>query len=53
MTLNPVIKHNHAELEFMSIKFINQKVNVNNIIKQEAHGPHPSPEKTVQINKHI
>ena len=21
--------------------------------KQEAHGPHPSPEKTVQINKHI
>ena len=23
------------------------------IIKQEAHGPHRSPEKTVQINKHI
>ena len=22
-------------------------------IKQEAHGPHGSPEKTVQINKHI
>ena len=22
-------------------------------IKQEAHGPHRSPEKTVQINKHI
>ena len=21
--------------------------------KQEAHGPHRSPEKTVQINKHI
>ena len=31
---------------------------VNNVIppphhtKQEAHGPHRSPEKTVQINKH-
>ena len=23
------------------------------IPKQEAHGPHRSPEKTVQINKHI
>ena len=23
-----------------------------NINKQEAHGPHRSPEKTVQINKH-
>ena len=23
------------------------------IIKQEAHGPHRSPEKTVQIIKHI
>ena len=23
------------------------------ISKQEAHGPHRSPEKTVQINKHI
>ena len=23
------------------------------ILKQEAHGPHHSPEKTVQINKHI
>ena len=22
-------------------------------VKQEAHGPHRSPEKTVQINKHI
>ena len=22
-------------------------------IKQEAHGPHRSPEKTVQINKHM
>ena len=22
-------------------------------LKQEAHGPHRSPEKTVQINKHI
>ena len=25
----------------------------NNFFKQEAHGPHRSPEKTVQINKHI
>ena len=24
-----------------------------NLIEQEAHGPHCSPEKTVQINKHI
>ena len=24
-----------------------------NKFKQEAHGPHRSPEKTVQINKHI
>ena len=24
-----------------------------NFILQEAHGPHRSPEKTVQINKHI
>ena len=23
------------------------------IIKQEGHGPHRSPEKSVQINKHI
>ena len=23
------------------------------VCKQEAHGPHRSPEKTVQINKHI
>ena len=23
------------------------------LTKQEAHGPHRSPEKTVQINKHI
>ena len=23
------------------------------ILKQEVHGPHRSPEKTVQINKHI
>ena len=23
------------------------------LIKQEAHGPHRSPEKPVQINKHI
>ena len=23
------------------------------VYKQEAHGPHRSPEKTVQINKHI
>ena len=23
------------------------------ILKQKAHGPHRSPEKTVQINKHI
>ena len=22
------------------------------LLKQEAHGPHCSPEKTVQINKH-
>ena len=26
--------------------------NRRSIIKQEAHGPHRSPEKTVQINKH-
>ena len=25
----------------------------NTLSKQEAHGPHRSPEKTVQINKHI
>ena len=25
----------------------------NEKMKQEAHGPHRSPEKTVQINKHI
>ena len=25
----------------------------NPLYKQEAHGPHRSPEKTVQINKHI
>ena len=36
-----------------------KKVNNNVILlynpkkKQEAHGPHRSPEKTVQINKHI
>ena len=24
-----------------------------NVEKQGAHGPHRSPEKTVQINKHI
>ena len=24
-----------------------------NIEKQDAHGPHRSPDKTVQINKHI
>ena len=23
------------------------------VLQQEAHGPHRSPEKTVQINKHI
>ena len=23
------------------------------LLKQETHGPHRSPEKTVQINKHI
>ena len=23
------------------------------LYKQEAHGPHRSPEKTVQINKHM
>ena len=23
------------------------------LYKQEAHGPHRSPEKTVQINKHV
>ena len=28
-------------------------VNITKIDKQEAHGPHRSPEKTVQINKHI
>ena len=27
--------------------------NKHTIYKQEAHGPHPSPEKTVQINNHI
>ena len=27
--------------------------NNQNIDKQEAHGPHRSPEKIVQINKHI
>ena len=28
-------------------------ITVMNKDKQEAHGPHRSPEKTVQINKHI
>ena len=27
--------------------------NILHQIKQEAHGPHRSPEKTVHINKHI
>ena len=28
-------------------------VHVYVVIKQEAHGPHRSPEKTVQVNKDI
>ena len=32
----------------------NKLINLNRVItRQEAHGPHRSPEKTVQINKHI
>ena len=38
-------------------KLLNKYDNIITLIKrrrkQEAHGPHRSPEKTVQINKHI
>ena len=34
----------HHKLVFKKVPFY---------FKQEAHGPHRSPEKTVQINKHI
>ena len=32
---------------------VNKTKELNEKIKQEAHGPHCSPEKTVQIYKHI
>ena len=30
-----------------------ENTSLESIKKQEAHGPHRSPEKTVQIDKHI
>ena len=39
--------------ENVKIKVYKQSDNRQHAIKQEAHGPHRSPEKTVQINKHI
>ena len=35
------------------LKAVNYYRDEMHLLKQEAHGPHRSPEKTVQINKHI
>ena len=39
-----------AEAAKVSLQFATEAAELK---KQEAHGPHRSPEKTVQINKHI
>ena len=39
----------HCAIQIKKIKETTKE----NEDKQEAHGPHRSPEKTVQINKHI
>ena len=50
-------KKNNIKL-FSTLKQVVRFLNICTIAmvfnhKQEAHGPHRSPEKTVQINKHI
>ena len=41
------------ELPHIMLKAPHIMINVHIIMKQEAHGPHRSPEKTVQIIKQI
>ena len=42
-----ILVSNHFEYLFLTCLYRGQSS------KQEAHGPHRSPEKTVQINKYI
>ena len=49
------LKEENRKLLDKHWEFKNSKIEIAKLTKekQEAHGPHRSPEKTVQINKHI
>ena len=50
-------RENQIETLYRYPHFITENINgdicTSDYDKQEAHGPHRSPEKTAQINKHI
>ena len=50
-----LLSHNHQQME-EKLSCLEERAAETGLIistKQEAHGPHRSPEKTVQINTHI